>query len=304
MTISNVLVLGATGAQGEPVARYLLASGRAVRVLARTPEKARALAKLGAQVVRGDLDDPASLDDALRGVDGLFFIVPFAAAPHDALRYGSHVIDAAKRANVKLVVWNPTGDVPEHDTGNPAIDVRRLLLARLQERGLPYIALQPTGYFENFLGPWTRSEVVERNTFAYPFPTGVFTQLMAIDDVAVFATSAFNHPEIAPAALKLAGPEHLNIEGIAERFSRALQRSIHWRSMSPREFGDRVEAVFPGAGDATAQAYEGAFTQPERFSTDIDVNAALAVLPVQLTSLESWVRTHANLFEPLSVSTP
>ncbi len=303
MPITHILVIGATGAQGEPVARHLLASGRAVRVLARQPERARALADLGAEVVPGDLDDPASLDRALKGVDGLFFLVPFTAAPNDALRYGEHIIDAARRANVNLVVWNPTGDIPDQDTGNPALDVRRPLLARLQSSGLPYIALQPTSYFENFLGPWTRHEVAEQDTFAYPFPTSVSVQPISIDDVAAFAASAFDHPHIAPASLKLAGPERLNIEGMADRFARGLHHPIRWRSMPPREFGDRLDAVFPGAGDATAQAYEGAFTHPERFSTNVDVRAALALLPVQLTPLESWVRAHAAQFTRVPQST-
>ena len=53
------LVTGATGRQGGAVARHLLKRGHRVRALTRDPSKsaARALAGMGAEVVRGDLDD-------------------------------------------------------------------------------------------------------------------------------------------------------------------------------------------------------------------------------------------------------
>ena len=64
-----VLVTGATGRQGGAVARELLAKGHKVRALTRRPDgaEARNLARLGAEVVAGDLDDTASLE---RGVTG------------------------------------------------------------------------------------------------------------------------------------------------------------------------------------------------------------------------------------------
>ncbi|MFB9994619.1 NmrA family NAD(P)-binding protein [Deinococcus oregonensis] len=299
--MQQILVIGATGTQGAPVARQLLAAGYTVRVLARVPEKAQDLTQIGAQVVQGDLSDPASLDAALHQMDGLFFLVPFSAPPSEALQYGMNVIEAATRANLQLIVWNPTGDIPDEPTGNPAVDVRLTLLNQLDASHLPYIALQPTGYMENFLGPWTRPEVVTQNTFAYPLPNTVQFQLIATEDVASFVVSAFAHPHIAPRTIKLAGPERLNIEGIATRFSQGLGRPIEFRSMPPREFGDKLEAVLPGAGDMTAQVYEGAYLFPERFSTNVDVQAALSLLPVKLTSLEEWVRQHAAQFSPEKV---
>ncbi|MEC3996559.1 NmrA family NAD(P)-binding protein [Actinacidiphila sp. DG2A-62] len=64
-----VLVTGATGNQGGAVARALLAEGRPVRALVRDPSSAaaRALATAGATLVRGDLDDSASLKEAVTG---------------------------------------------------------------------------------------------------------------------------------------------------------------------------------------------------------------------------------------------
>ena len=59
-----ILVAGATGQQGGAVARNLLKDGWKVRALVRDPKKdaAQALAKQGAELVQGDLNDSASLD--------------------------------------------------------------------------------------------------------------------------------------------------------------------------------------------------------------------------------------------------
>src|SRR5690349_15597550 len=70
----TVLVTGATGKQGGATARALLAAGIGVRALVRDPAKARPLADLGAELVRGDLNDPASLRAAAEGVRGVFSV--------------------------------------------------------------------------------------------------------------------------------------------------------------------------------------------------------------------------------------
>ena len=69
-TFLRILVVGATGAQGGSVARHLLrAGGYRVRCLTRNPGSpaAREFASLGAELVEGDLSNPASLHAALRG---------------------------------------------------------------------------------------------------------------------------------------------------------------------------------------------------------------------------------------------
>ena len=56
-----ILVTGATSRVGTRLVPMLLSRGIAVRIMTRTPEKAGEMKKLGAEVVQGDLRDPASL---------------------------------------------------------------------------------------------------------------------------------------------------------------------------------------------------------------------------------------------------
>ncbi len=291
----KLLSYGATGSQGRPVAEKLLAAGHEVRILTRDPGKVSGLE--GAEVVQGDMADAASLAAATEGREGVFLHIPFfTPSPQDGLIYAQNALDAARAANVKLLVWNASGEIPPQRSGNPAFDLRLDILDAVKVSGIPYIVLQPTAYMENFFGPWTREEIVEEDTFAYPTPNTVEMQWIATEDVGTFATYAFAHPELAPLNLKLSGPERLNGDRVAERFSRALGRPITFRAMPADEFGRKLDAVFPGMGAGAAQGYAAAYEHPEQFSTNVDLAATLAKMPVETTTLEAWVREHAEMF--------
>lgn len=83
---SPVLVTGATGKQGGTTARRLLAGGWPVRALVRDPAApaAVALAAAGAQLARGDFDDPASLPPALDGAAAVFDVPTVTFGPAEA----------------------------------------------------------------------------------------------------------------------------------------------------------------------------------------------------------------------------
>ena len=293
----KLLVYGATGSQGAPVAQKLIEDGHRVRVLTRDPRRAQGFADQGAEVVQGDLGEPDSLKAANEGVEGVFLHVPFFTdKPEDGLTYGKSGIDAATAVGARLIVWNTGGEIPPERTGNPGFDLRLDVLSYLQESGVPHVVLQPTTYMDNFLGPWTREEVVQDDTFAYPTPLEVKIQWLATKDVGTFAAYAFKHPELADLNLKIGGPERLNGEEVAERFSRALGRTITFRAMPPEEFGEKLDAAFPGMGQAAAQGYKVAYEHPERFSSNVDVEAALDKMPVELTPLEQWLRERKEAF--------
>lgn len=74
----KMLVTGATGFIGSHLAERLLVSGHEVRGLVRTPEKGAELSRLGVELVRGDVTDPASLSQHVRGIDIVFHAPDFA----------------------------------------------------------------------------------------------------------------------------------------------------------------------------------------------------------------------------------
>ena len=77
----TVLVTGATGYIGGRLVPRLLDAGHRVKVLVRSPDKIAGVPWFNdVDVVRSSLDDAAAVEDALRGVDVLYYLVHSMAA--------------------------------------------------------------------------------------------------------------------------------------------------------------------------------------------------------------------------------
>jgi uncharacterized protein YbjT (DUF2867 family) len=291
---STILVYGATGPQQRPVAERLLAAGFKVRVLVRDEGAASALSKQGAQVITGDLSKPDTLKGASEGVDGVSLFVPFM---NPRIEFGVNALEAARNAGVRRIVWNPTGAVPPARTGNPGMDVRFELRQLLQSPEFDAVVIEPTAYLENFLMPAIVDELKRHSRFAYPMPRETRMQWVSHEDVAQFIVKAFQTPSVSRTSVAVSGPELLDGDGIAERMGLALGRTIRFRPMPPREFGEVLDrAMGPGTGDRVVGFYEALFAQPTLLSSNVDLAAALKLLPIQPTTVEAWTRARAPLF--------
>jgi uncharacterized protein YbjT (DUF2867 family) len=127
-----IAVVGATGAQGGGLVRAILgdSSGAfAVRALTRDvdSEKAQELAKLGAEVVKADLDSGPSLRAAFDGAYGAFCVTFFFEhfVPEKEQVQAAAMAQAAQQAGVKHVVWSTLEDtrkfVPLTDDRMPTL---------------------------------------------------------------------------------------------------------------------------------------------------------------------------------------
>ena len=93
----RVFVTGASGHLGSAVVPELVRSGHHVVGLARSDTSAAALSTAGAQVHRGDLDDPAGLAAAAAAADGVIHL----AFKHDAMAAGDY--EGAVAADLRVV---------------------------------------------------------------------------------------------------------------------------------------------------------------------------------------------------------
>lgn len=100
----TILVTGATGNQGGLIARHLLQRGKfKVRAMVRDENKpaAQALEQLGAELVKADFNDRASLDHAVQGVYGVFSIQDFREGMDVEIQHGNAIADAASAAGAQ-----------------------------------------------------------------------------------------------------------------------------------------------------------------------------------------------------------
>jgi uncharacterized protein YbjT (DUF2867 family) len=166
-----IAVAGATGAQGGGLAAAILddpRGGFAVRALTRNPdsEKARALAARGAQVVRADIDDEASLVAAYEGAYGAFAVTNFWEhfSPERELVQARNLAQAAARAGLAHVIWSTLEDtreqIPLDDDRLPTLmgkykvphfDAKGEADAFFRELKVPTTFLRAAFYWDNFV---------------------------------------------------------------------------------------------------------------------------------------------------------
>jgi nucleoside-diphosphate-sugar epimerase len=114
----DIFVTGATGVLGRPVARMLADEGHRVRALARSDSNDELIRRLGAEPVRGDLFDPASLGRAVAGAEAVLHLAtripprsraraPEAWAENNRIRTEGtrNLVDAALAAGTRTFVY-------------------------------------------------------------------------------------------------------------------------------------------------------------------------------------------------------
>lgn len=219
----SILVTGATGKQGGAVARELLARGYRVRAMTRKPneENAQALARLGAEIVQGDLDDAASLAEALRGVWGTFAVQnTWEAGVEKEEEQGKRFAQVAKDAGVRHFVYSSVASA-DRNTGIPHFENKWRVEHTVRSLKFPsWTIIRPVFFMENFLTPWFKPAIDQGKLTVGIKPTTVL-QMIAVADIGKYGAWAFdNSRKLNGRAIDIAGdartmPETARIIGEA-----------------------------------------------------------------------------------------
>jgi uncharacterized protein YbjT (DUF2867 family) len=223
-----ILITGATGQQGGAVARELLAAGHKVRAMTRRPDSApaRALTALGAEVVTGDLDDPASLRRALQGAWGTYAVQnTWEAGVVKEEEQGLRFAELAREAGLTHFVYASVGSA-HRKTGIPHFDNKARIEARVQALGFPsWIILRPVFFMDNFLGGWFKPGI-DQGRLAMGIKPATRLQMIAVPDIGKYGREAFvQHQRFAGRAYDLAGDE-LTMPETAAILSKVTGRKV------------------------------------------------------------------------------
>ena len=227
------LVTGAGGGVGS-VSRRVVESlrddGEPVRAMVRRNDgRAEQLRALGADVVVGDLTSAGDIVEAMAGASRMFFNM--SVSP-DYLRATTEVCAVAlergrldaivnmSQMTVSQMTLTSTGESKQHRLHWLAEHV-------LNWSGLPVIHVRPTVFLDNPLFTMLNARSVrERGVLALPFGTGRTSPISAAD-VARVVTALLRDPaEHIGKVYDLTGPQVLDIDGLAEQYSRALGRPV------------------------------------------------------------------------------
>jgi len=277
----TVLITGVTGHQGGAVAHALQGAGFRLVGLTRKPdsEPAKALARHGVDIVKGDLDDETTLRRALAGTWGVFAVQnSLEAGVEGEEAQGRRLATLAREAGVQHYVYTSVGSA-HRNTGVPHFDNKW----RIEEtvRGLRFpshVILRPVFFMDNLLAPFS----LQGSTLAWALGPNTKLQMIAVDDIGWFGARAFidadalNRREIDIAGDLRTMPE------VAEILTEALGRPIAFGQMP-------IEQVQQYSKDTASM-----LQWFERVGYSADIAGLEREFGRALTKLPDWARRHAQ----------
>lgn len=252
-----IAVVGATGAQGGGLVRAIVGdpgSGFSARALTRDvhSEKAKALTKLGAEVVAADLDDVASLKRAFAGAYGLFCLTNFWEhfSPEKEYAQAKSQAEAAKETGARHVIWSTLEDtrkwVPLSDDRMPTLmgkykvphfDAKGEVEREFTKLGLPVTFLLTSFYWDNLIMFGMGPKRGPDGTLLFTLPMGdKKLSGIAVEDIGKCAFGIFKSgQEYIGKTVGIAG-EHVTGGEMAAAMTKALGQTVRYNAVTPNEY--------------------------------------------------------------------
>jgi uncharacterized protein YbjT (DUF2867 family) len=229
-TDGRILVTGATGLAGSAVIREFVRNGYPVRALVRSRATARAFEAFPTvELVEGDMSRPATLEEALSGVDRVLLI---SSPDQQMAERQSRFIDAARKADVRHLVKFSGLSAADVDTpfvfGSMHAEIERYL----EGSGLAWTHLRPSQFMTEYL----------REVPTILAQSGLFlpledAKLVPVDvaDIAKAAVALLTTPGHEAKIYAMSGPEALSMEEVAEQISRTIGKTVRYVSITREE---------------------------------------------------------------------
>ncbi|MEU9253096.1 NmrA/HSCARG family protein [Streptomyces sp. NPDC048270] len=305
----TITVFGATGSQGGSLVRAILADpegGFGVRAVTRHPDAPRAveLARLGAEVVQGDMDDEASLAPAFEHAYGAYLVTDFwehMSAEREKAQ-ALALARAASHAGIQHAIWSTLEDtracIPLEDPRMPTLQERYKVPHfdgkaeadhYFAEEGVPTTFLRTTFFWENLLTTFApqRGEdgVLE---LAVPMGDSRLSGI-AVADVGRTALAVFQRDtDLIAATISIAG-EHLTLAGMAAALTETVGETVRYRPLTADAF--RAQG-FPGADEA-GNMFQYYADCADRFTAARDLTAIRELNP-ELQDFGTWLAAHRD----------
>ncbi len=306
----TIAVVGATGAQGGGLARAILDDPDGpfrVRALTRHPdgERARELARRGAEVVAADLDDLDSLRRAFRGAHGAFCVTNFWEhfSPEKEVAQAANMAQAALDEGVHHVVWSTFEDtrdwVPLDDDRMPTLQGRYKVAhfdgkaeanREFLDRGVPTTLLLTSFYWDNLIHLGSGPKRGADGVLALTLPMGdAPLPGIAAEDIGRCVYGIFRRgDDDLGRTVGIAGGQPTGAE-MAAALGDALGEEVRYHAVPPevyRGFG------FPGAEDmGNMFQFKADFSADYTAARNVDASRALNP---RLQTFRDWLDANAE----------
>jgi len=236
-----ILVTGAAGkvgAVGRTVTDLLLECGLPVRAMVRREDdRAAALRAAGAEVVVGNLLEPADVFRVVNGCRRVYFGMSVSAGYLEATVTMATV---AREVGVDLLVNMSQMTVSQmsiqNTTKSPQQRQHWLCEQALSWSGLPVVTIRPTVFLEGFFLPVTGPTVRDRSRIELPFGRGRTSPVGTTDVARVIAAVIADPGPYLGQILELTGPRSQDMDGVAREYSEALNREVTYSDIPPEDW--------------------------------------------------------------------
>jgi uncharacterized protein YbjT (DUF2867 family) len=279
-----VILVTTAGKVGSETARLLRQRDVPVRVLARDPAKAKALADAGAEIATGDLEVPASIDDAMAGVSTVVLVSP--AAPAQEL----NVVASAALAGAGHVVKATSKASPDSPIARRRWQSE--IEAGLAASGIPHTLLRSNAYMQNVLA--LAPAIAATSSFGSSVGKGRTGMVDARDVAAVAAEIAALPAPHAGKTYWLTGPGLISNYVIAAVLSRQLGRTITYRELSFEE--NKAAMIRAGVPAPIAEMNAQAFSLTASGDAEWVTDDVPSLLGRPACSFEQFAADYATAF--------
>lgn len=253
----SILVTGATGFIGPKIVHALRAQGREVRALVRRPERASQLAGWGAELVTGDITDPASLRAAAEGCTHVIHLIAIIKGKpqdfHRVMTQGTKdLVDASKAAGIeRFVLMSALGTSETTKDLVPYFASKWAMEQEVIGSGVEYTIFRPSFVFGRDGGVLpTFVKQVRYSPVVTVIGSGLQrSQPIWAEDVAEYFARAVDSPQAANRTFEIGGPDLVTWNELYMTIAKVLgkrRRLVHVPASVARS-GAQLAQFMPGA---------------------------------------------------------
>ncbi|MCX6248528.1 MAG: NAD(P)H-binding protein [Bacteroidetes bacterium] len=229
--MKSILITTGNGMFGKALATELLESGVRVRIMVRDKSKCN-IENPNAEIVVADMDKPETLRSIMAGIDSVFLSAPIDKKIAEREK---NVIDAARENGVGQIV-KIYGAV-KHE-GDQLVEEHTRALDHLRNSGIPWTLISPNSVMETSLLSMAAS--IKFMHAIYGCSGSGRIGMVALKDVTSATAVVLTTPGHAGMNYELTGPESLDMDAVASRFTKVLSRNISYIDLSEERFAKMI----------------------------------------------------------------
>ena len=277
----RILVIGATGLLGEPVAVRLRQDGFVLRLMARNGEKAARRFGDGFEVTEGDVHHIPSIEKTMDGCFGVHINLSGEAEGPGV----ANITSVASRQHIQRLTYVSGTSVAEGNTWVPLIRRKFLAERAIRHSGVGYCIFCPT-WFTEILRKYVRG----RRAFVFGRQPNPY-HLVAADDFARMVAASYGIEEARNKRFIIHGPEGILFHDAVWRYCSVFHPEVKKVSTMPYWVATLIASTKGPREMKRASEFMAAF---EKIGERGDPSEANSVLGAPTTTLDEWLQQNRH----------